>query len=148
MTESRYARNHPVVLDETIDGEVVVIDLATGNYYSLVDSAAFIWGTLTGYPTASGVADALVGAYGIDPAEAAAVADAFLAELVAEGLAKVADDESGEPPTASEPAAVVAGGAFTPPRVEKFDDMQELILLDPVHDVDQEIGWPQPRAID
>jgi hypothetical protein len=31
---------------------------------------------------------------------------------------------------------------FEPPILERFDDMQELLLLDPVHEVSDEEGWP------
>ena len=34
---------NPQVLHESIDGEVIAIDLATGNYYSLRGSGADIW---------------------------------------------------------------------------------------------------------
>ena len=30
---------------------------------------------------------------------------------------------------------------FVAPQLHKYTDMQELLLLDPIHDVDQE-GWP------
>ena len=32
--------------------------------------------------------------------------------------------------------------AFTPPKLERYTDMQEIILLDPVHKVDSQ-GWPR-----
>jgi hypothetical protein len=35
--------------------------------------------------------------------------------------------------------------SFTPPLLHKYSDMQELLLLDPIHDVD-EAGWPKPIA--
>jgi hypothetical protein len=28
------------------------------------------------------------------------------------------------------------------PKLEKYTDMEDLLLLDPIHDV-QEVGWPQ-----
>ena len=31
------------------------------------------------------------------------------------------------------------------PRIEVFDDLAELILADPIHDVDEQAGWPSPR---
>ena len=31
--------------------------------------------------------------------------------------------------------------AFLPPEIDIFSDMQDILLLDPVHDVD-ESGWP------
>jgi hypothetical protein len=33
-------------------------------------------------------------------------------------------------------------GAFQPPTLESYNDMQDLLLLDPIHDVD-DMGWPQ-----
>ena len=37
-------------------------------------------------------------------------------------------------------------GTFVAPRLETFTDMQHLILLDPVHEVDEGQGWPIPRS--
>ncbi len=33
---------------------------------------------------------------------------------------------------------------YAPPALETYTDMQELLLLDPIHDVD-ETGWPAAR---
>lgn len=32
------------------------------------------------------------------------------------------------------------------PEIEVFDDLAQLILADPIHDVDAEAGWPMRRA--
>ena len=34
--------------------------------------------------------------------------------------------------------------SFNAPALQKYSDMQELLLLDPIHDVD-EAGWPKPN---
>jgi hypothetical protein len=34
-----------------------------------------------------------------------------------------------------------AGGEL---RFDRFTDMQDLLLLDPIHEVDEEVGWPKP----
>jgi hypothetical protein len=31
------------------------------------------------------------------------------------------------------------------PQIEIFDDLAELIFADPIHDVDEQVGWPTPR---
>ena len=36
-------------------------------------------------------------------------------------------------------------GPFVPPTLEKYTDMQDLVLLDPVHEVDER-GWPHAQA--
>ena len=33
---------------------------------------------------------------------------------------------------------------YEPPQLEKYTDMQDLVLLDPVHEVDA-TGWPHPK---
>ena len=142
---ARYIPNHPVVVDEMIDGEVVVIDLSTGSYFSLVDSAAVIWAVLPAAPTAAEVAGHLGQVYDASGNDVVALAEAFLAALVAEGLVAEVDGEDGTG-VAVELPVIAAGTPLGEPRLEKFDDMQHLILLDPVHEIDETMGWPRIRA--
>ena len=44
MSNQRFRVNTPTVTHETIDGEAVIINLDSGNYYSLVEVGSFIWG--------------------------------------------------------------------------------------------------------
>ena len=46
MSNQRFRVNTPNVTHETIDGEAVIINLDSGNYYSLVEVGSFIWGLL------------------------------------------------------------------------------------------------------
>ena len=34
---------------------------------------------------------------------------------------------------------------FEPPRLERYTDMKDYFLLDPIHEVDS-AGWPRPAA--
>jgi hypothetical protein len=140
---ARFAANHPAVVDEMIDGEVVVIDLRSGSYYSLVESAAMIWACLAVRPTHDDVAAALGRSYDAEPEQCFAVSGAFLDVLVAEGLV-VQVDAADDPGSA--PDLPKVAGPLPEPRLEKFDDMQQLILLDPVHEIDETVGWPRMRA--
>jgi hypothetical protein len=137
---ARFAANHPAVVDEMIDGEVVVIDLASGSYFSLVGSAAVIWASLAARPTLDEVAAYLGRVYDAEPDECFAAGGAFLDALVAEGLV-VQVDGAGESRT--DPVLPAASGPLPEPQLEKFDDMQQLILLDPVHEIDDAVGWPR-----
>jgi hypothetical protein len=64
----------------------------------------------------------------------------FLAELRDEDLL-VETDAAGQPPAAN---GRPPSEAFQPPVLEKYTDMQDLVVLDPVHEVDA-VGWPQPK---
>ena len=131
--------NSPRVMHETIEGEVIVIDLTTGSYYSLRDASAEIWREIE-----SGADEARIGAalelrYEGPRAEIQASVGRLLDELSAEGLIEPSDASSDEPPALPTTAAVRV--PFQPPVLEKHSDMQDLILLDPVHEVGPR-GWP------
>jgi hypothetical protein len=139
---ARFAANRPAVVDEMIDGEVVVIDLRSGNYFSLVDSAAVVWASLAALPTHDEVAALLGRVYDAEPEQCFAVSGAFLDALVAEGLVVQVDAPEAH---GAAPELPVVRGPLPEPRLEKFDDMQQLILLDPVHEIDETMGWPRMR---
>jgi PqqD family protein of HPr-rel-A system len=69
-----------------IDDEVVVMSLASGDFFSLTGSARAIWLALDAQPDRAGLIAALAAEFGSDPAEIAGDVDAFLAQLSAAGL--------------------------------------------------------------
>ncbi len=64
---------------------------------------------------------------------------AFLGKSAADLKANDLIRDTGEGAGAFSPPAIQ--GAFAPPRLQRYTDMQDLLLLDPIHDVD-EVGWP------
>ncbi len=137
----RYTVNQSqVVHDEFEDGEVALINLQTGTYYSLVGAGRLLWPHLVAGATAAQLV-AVLGrrCTGTGDGTAADV-ERFLGELVTEGLvqqeaADVASDAASLDSDADAPVPYEA------PALERFDDLQELLLLDPVHDV-SDAGWP------
>jgi hypothetical protein len=130
--------NNPSVISESIDGEVVVIQLATGTYYSLQGTAARIWDAAASGRTADEVAKDLAASFDADGVEVSREVDAFLGTLVAEGLL-IAGEVDPSPPVLEE---LAVQQPWTMPALETFTDMQDLILLDPVHEVEPTRGWP------
>jgi hypothetical protein len=72
----------------------------------------------------------------------AAAVGAFLGELVEAGLLVAGEAEPDPMPA---PAPVDRPAPWAAPALETFTDMQELILLDPVHEVEPGQGWPVAR---
>ena len=138
--------NRPRVIAQEIDGEVVAIDLHTGNYYSLRGTAAQVWAALESAARVPEIVDRLEERYTAGSDEIRKEVEVFLDEIAAEQLIVPLEEGEDPPPKASgtdgNDTTPAAGEVFDSPVLEKFDDMQDLILLDPVHEVAEEQGWP------
>ncbi|MFH0781124.1 MAG: PqqD family protein [Pseudomonadota bacterium] len=53
-----------------MDDLVVIVDVATGEYYSLNDSASSIWSAMADGKSRNEIVDALVGSYEVDAQQA------------------------------------------------------------------------------
>jgi hypothetical protein len=133
--------NRPAIIDETIDNEVVVVDLERGSYYSIRGAGVDIWQMLTTPTTPEGVVTRIATRYGRLEADVGDAVQEFITELDGHGLLRPTGDEAASGPTVDATAGEPA--AFEPPLLEKFTDMEDLLLLDPVHEVDGR-GWPHP----
>jgi hypothetical protein len=139
----RFQLNSPRVISETIQGETIIIHLGTGVYYSLRGSGAEIWDMLAGGADEQQVVAELESRYDAASAELAAAVSSLVEQLRAEDLISPLADADVPVQASTAPAARSEREAFEAPTVEKYADMQDIILLDPVHEVDGE-GWPRP----
>jgi hypothetical protein len=122
------------VVHETLDGETVVINLASGTYYSLEGSGADLWSRLLAGETPAESAATLAAQHGGDAATVTGAIVAFQQQLFDHGLITV------QP--AAAPTADGHLGTFEVPKLRAYDDLREHLLLDPVHDVERGAGWP------
>jgi hypothetical protein len=126
------------VAHETIDGEVIMIHLLIGTYYSLDGAGADIWAHLASGRGRAETLARLERRYDADPTLLAETVDDLVQRLAEEELLEPAADGAPAPPI-SEPAAERL--PFTGPRLEKYTDMQDFLLVDPIHETDL-TGWP------
>lgn len=131
--------NTPMVISEIVEDEVVLVNFDSGSYYSLAGSGTQVWRALELGATAPEILDAVLGHFGGPRDEVEAAVTSFLDELIAEELV-VADGQR----TADSNGTVRGSASFVAPRLERFDDMRDMLLLDPIHDVD-EGGWPNAK---
>ncbi len=145
-----FAINTPPVVQETIDQEVIIANLDSGSYYSLDGVAARIWNLLERGASVAAIQQDLAATYEIGTTNVEAVVTQLLGEFQQENLI-VPSDKAVTPVGAIAPMPAGAPNGqrlpFTPPVLNKYTDMQDLLMLDPVHEVD-ETGWPsaKPRA--
>lgn len=137
----RYQVNSPQVISETIEQECIIIHLGTGTYYSLQGSGSEVWDAVAGAASVPEIAADLAARYAIDGGEAQSLVSALVDELVAQDL--ISPNEVSERQT--QPQLDAPTGPFVAPTIAVYTDMQDLVLLDPVHEV-TETGWPERKA--
>ena len=123
----RYQISDRDLVSEVLDG---------GTYYSLLASGADIWNALLNGRSVEEIADWLARGAEEERMRIAAEVAQFVSELMAENLILSTDSDPSRRPDDLGTAA-----AFVTPELHKFTDMQELLLVDPIHEVTEE-GWP------
>jgi hypothetical protein len=145
--QTQYRVNTPDVIYENVDNEVLIIEFNTGNYYSTNNSGGEIWELLAAGAPVSEIIQNMRAKYNAGNGDIKAAVNQLISELLEENLIS---PEKIEPGSASGHAAGINTSAsserldFEPPVLQKYSDMQELLLLDPIHEVD-ETGWPAPK---
>jgi len=127
---------------ERIDGDVIAVNLHTGAYFSLSGSAADVW------TACSTGADFEMCCEALDAAYAAPVPREEVGNLVASCIEHGLFE-------GIEPLAVTVEplpedwqrNGWIEPRLEVFDDLKDLILVDPIHDASA-LGWPRIASVD
>lgn len=144
----RLRLNAPDVMQETVEGEVIIVNVATGIYYSLAGSGAAIWADLLLGLDEAAIAGRIAALGGATQDVVAAEVSRFMAELRSENLLDPAGDAPGESPAAASAGSDTAASRsteglcpFVPPSLARYSDMEELLLVDPIHEV-QPAGWP------
>ena len=136
--------NRPQVISQILDGEVVVINLQTGSYYSLTGTAAAIWEGLERIAAAGQITGLLAARFTDCDAGLENIVEGFINELLSESL--IVPAQNGGATTAGAlSCAQIEPRKFIRPELKKFTDMRELLLLDPIHEVDA-TGWPLAKS--
>lgn len=135
--------NPAQVVHETIDGETILIHLGTGTYYSLDGLAGEVWAAVLDELSSAEIVAGALDAYDADAGLVEGTVAGFVRELILEGL--VAEEESSLD-DASRVGTFTSVAAFSPPVLHKYTDMQEFMLVDPIHDVEAAAGWPHVKA--
>jgi hypothetical protein len=133
-----YRLNSSNVVHDTIDGEVLAIRSDTGTYYSMQGPTATAWCALISGADVDAMAHAVATHHDAD------------LDLVRDALTTLGADLEAESLLVACPADAAAtmelppetrGQTWEAPRFEKYTDMQDLLLFDPIHEVEPS-GWP------
>lgn len=122
---------------EVFDQEVLAIHLTSGHYHSFREAGVHLWNLLTNGHSVDTAAAALAAATAAPASTVLADTRAFVDVALANGLLVAV-----EGPDAPAPSVPLLPGPYVSPVLEHYSDMQELLLIDPVHEVDVS-GWPR-----
>jgi hypothetical protein len=129
----------PECVADDFGGEIVALNLKNGVYFSMRDLAAGIWIDLAaGHPVES-----VLGTISAHDAALKPDAQTVIERLCQEQLLRPAETAR-EAAAASAVREALAAGRVSL-ALESYDDMHDLIMMDPVHDVDAAEGWPAAR---
>jgi hypothetical protein len=142
-----YKINHPNVVHEVIDEEAVIVDLSNGMYYSLDKAGADVWSLIDAGTDARQIASIIAAKYDGNLQDIEEDLNQLLDQLQQESL--IVPDARQDSGSGINPGTVLQDPAdrppFEKPLLVKYTDMEDLLLLDPIHDVD-DTGWPNTEA--
>jgi hypothetical protein len=125
--------NAPAVVFDASADDTVIINLVSGRYFRLDAASSLAWNALV----ASGSRSWFT-ASATNESDVLASMDDMIARLVAEELIVEAPADA----AGTDPEPWTFAG-FT---LESFSDLEDILGLDPIHEVDPNKGWPTARA--
>jgi len=141
--QGAFRPNTPAVTSERFDDEVVLVNFDSGRYHSIQGVGVEVWRCLEAGAVRGDIEEHLRRHYEGAPEEISAGLGRFLEQLQKEAL--IVPVPAVSAPELPGPPAHDSLPSFVAPELTTYTDMQELLWLDPIHEVD-ESGWPVPRA--
>lgn len=137
MQEKFFQINSPQVIREFFDDEAVIVNLELGIYYSLDSIGAIVWGLIEQGASNTQIVEKLSQMFKLSTNIEKDIEE-FIDLLLKEELIATTDNAS---LTSFDSINIDNKLTYNKPTLSKYTDMQELLLLDPIHEVDEE-GWP------
>jgi hypothetical protein len=131
-----YVLNEEKMFSDIADGIAIVINSETGIYYGMNNFGTTVFENILNGVSTEAVLDA-VGRIEGAPEDMKARLDAFVKALVDNELVKEGGAGAG---AASLDEAAAKNDGFNL-EVKEYNDAQELLLADPIHEVKPETGW-------
>ena len=142
LTE-RFKVSSQEIVHETIEGEVVIVNLENGFYYSSDKLGSVVWKFVESGYTYGQILDVLGDKYPQNRVEIKESVARMIGELRDEGLIVSAQDGPAADSTVVDSPDLFEA-EFEPPSLQKHKDMKDLLLVDPIHEV-EDSGWPNRK---
>ena len=137
-----YAFNDKKAFCDDTDGQLIVLNFDTGAYYSFNSLASMVFRDLIAGYEKNKIEQMLEQ---FAPAEDVKLQ---LSELVDKMLEKeliisIAESQTPKEPMSFYTESLLEDGFSL--HIDEFMDVADLLLMDPIHEVDPDVGWPQVK---
>ena len=119
------------VVARVFDGEAVIIDLSSGVYYSLQQTGTLVWELIGARHGLAEIETAVVEGHDVLPEQARADVRRLVGDLLDEGLVVQLDTDASAHGPSAPPARAAERRPYTPPVLEIFRDVTDLLAIDP-----------------
>lgn len=138
---AKYTLNEAKMFADISDGVAIVINSETGIYYGMNGFGTTVFENIINGVSVENIAAALKGIAGA-PADIESRLNAFVDALKEKEL--IIDGGAGDASAnISETAATEDGFEMS---VNEYNDAQEMLLADPIHEVKEETGWTPEKG--
>ncbi len=137
-----YRINEEKMFFDMADGLAVVINTGTGMYYGTGLLGSAILSALAGGVSPAKILNKVKEQEGC-PQDFAQKLEEFIGELVSKDILVPGQESGNEPDLA--PEVYEEGFDLA---LEEYAEIQDLLLADPIHDVDAQMGWPVLESSD
>ena len=124
------------------DGQAVVINFTNGSYYEFSSLASEVLDRVANGKSPASVLK-MIQALPDCPPDIAGALEAFFSRLMEYEILVQEDGDGEDDSTPIPEIAMEEGFAVT---VAEHSEVQDILMADPVHDVDVDMGWPIMKA--
>jgi coenzyme PQQ synthesis protein D (PqqD) len=125
--QRRFQLNEPAVVADVIDRETIIMNLESGDYYSLNDSGGELWALLLAGLHREELLATIAERYGTKPSTGEI--DAFIGRLLEHRLILPTEQRNGADGVADR--AQPMAGPWSTPEISVYADMKDLLAMDP-----------------
>ena len=112
---------------DVLDGEAIIINLATGSYYAMNKVGALVWRSIEQHCSVDEITARVADNYEVEPARASRDLLSLVERLIGEGIVRVSDSTAALGASASP----VQRLPYESPELSAYSDMRDLLAMDP-----------------
>jgi len=143
MLQSRFGIDNSKISHDRLEGEVIVVDLESGSYYCLTNTGADVWTLLVEGYSGEEAVQILHEYYLGDRNNIEVDVKEFIKKLIEFTLlfeTKIIRINEIRLPND------LNRSQWFKPKLDEYNDMWDLIKMDPIHESNEELGWPEKKS--